>query len=118
MRGGSNSDANSKSEYRISKQFLSANIENGAQGLSPVLNFGHSDFSDFGFRVSDLIRFASPKNFVCLRQCFFAADVEPAAFDLKRVDWLARIKPLQKPSRLVRIIAGRHIGGDQTEDLT
>src|SRR4029077_11072347 len=45
------------------------------------------------------------ESFVRFFECFFAADVEPPPLNLKRVDWFAGVKPLQKPAWLVRVVA-------------
>ena len=50
------------------------------------------------------------ENFVCVFERFFAPDIEPFAFDLKRFYRFARVEPLHKTARLVGIIAGRKIG--------
>ena len=53
------------------------------------------------------------ENFVCFFQSFLAADIKPLARDLEGVDRFARIKPLQKTARLVRIIPRGEISREQ-----
>ena len=56
------------------------------------------------------------KNVVRFFQRFLAANVQPLPGDLERVHTLARIKPLQEPARLIWIIPGREVGGEERQD--
>src|SRR5438876_130680 len=49
------------------------------------------------------------EDLVRVLKCFFAADVEPTAFDLKSVDRFAGVKPLQEKPRLIGIVSSGEI---------
>ena len=54
---------------------------------------------------SKKLRLKISKNFVCILQSFFASDIKPFPFDLKRLYGFARVEPLHKTAWLVGIIA-------------
>ena len=76
------------------------------------LSFGHLSFelrSVFVICASSFSRFELRENLVGVLQRFFASDIEPFAFDLKRFYRFARVEPLYKTAWLIRIIAGSQI---------
>src|SRR5438552_17153048 len=70
------------------------------------LFFGHLSFSRFELR----------ENLICALERFLAPDIEPFAFDLKRLYRFARVEPLHKTARLIRIIAGSQICREKREN--
>ena len=46
------------------------------------------------------------ENPVCFLQRLFASNIEPLALDLERFNGFARVEPLHKAARLIRVIAG------------
>src|SRR5947208_6984601 len=57
-----------------------------------------------------------PENGVRILQCFFASDIEPFPLDLVRLYWFTRVEPLHEPARLIGVIAGCKVRGQERED--